>query len=410
MDKKNSKVWLGAAFVFILILAGTIFLFVQLCLKSDAPEKKLVKETLEVQKPSESPSTSKPEKRKPRQASEKQDSVESAISTKEIRPLVKYEKKIIRKFEWNKGVDSLHKSECPPPRADALGDCGGVKGPLGLLANKNGDVYIFDRDGLVKLYDNRGILVRTAKFGYATPLGVDNNGIIYTSSSLYDSQLNRIKTFPLAMKLKEFMHSRGVYISDNGKLYVERHDRNEKRHIFYECNPHSDDLIESEYSAYKPPEWVTMVEKVSPYKEITFDHAPEVMKWNYASAMESDLAKIYLDKKEKVLQKIRRDLSNKKTRGFEVLEIDEKDNIYCEYVKYTNGFKTFDHNIAVFNKNLQLIGNIDICESSGIIDHPPNSLYNYIFIERHMGVVYQICLPDEERAYLMSLLHNSGKS
>jgi|GEM_PF-3404233 len=173
-----------------------------------------------------------------------------APEVKIAKELIKYEMKVIREFEWNAGIDSIHKFGGSYP------DEGYVLGPDGILVNDKGEIYIFDVDrngegwGLKK-YDANGNLLKMTRGG--KPIGIDREGNIYLfDGEIYDSGLNKIRVCALPLEVGNFVLAK--YVSEDGKLYFYDGPVSTKLDL-YKCDPWSDELGEEVHSVFDPRFW-----------------------------------------------------------------------------------------------------------------------------------------------------------
>jgi len=323
---------------------------------------------------------------------------------------ITYRKRVIREFRWNEGDDSLHKGVCDK------GDCGAERiGPTGLLANRQGQIYLFDInlfDGSanVKVYYDAGNLIRSVGSDVFHPkiLTFDSRGNIFTEHSIYNSEMQVIKfNHPPSSfnPLPPFL-----YFSEDGKLYFLGHDPIKKYQIYhyYQCDPYSDDLVidkvytESDKNRGKLTYWV----------------------WPCAELEEAQ-APVSLQVAEEAIQQERkfqdnsfiRDLPQggfewRKWDSLEFVALDRNLRIYfrartnkgsMEEGGPSNDYERHDF-LLVFNRDRALLGHMEICIDSGSIF---TSQEKFLYVEPYSGKVYQLC-PDELKPSIIVWEPESG--
>jgi len=398
-QKKSSKSkvsWVIALLVALVMLAGGGWWLWGKGLKREVGvEEQAVKREAPPPKVSEAmPAPGGDEERLAEMEKGEVESEEVALAQEEAKKLpgmITYKKRVIREFKWNEGVDSLHWTNVD----------GGSWGPIGLLANKQGYIYIFDLYDNCKIISPNGELVKIANYNTGEPLGIDGNGNVISTGGVYDSDLNLIKRFRLPAVLPEYRSS--SYISEDGKLYIinrELDKRDNKHYIYYiyRCEPYSNDLrIDEKLMKYNPGKAPTMV---IPCDIIDPDEAPQ-----YAQLakqfMEGNINKnvnsngIYSFTLDDVIYHIYFNSDLKISLG-ELLAMGKQGNLYVTYHQflfYSKSSLSDSYNLAITNRD-GLIGNITLCESPHFTW--PGGISTYIYVEQYSGKVYQICEKEEE--------------
>ncbi len=313
---------------------------------------------------------------------------------------VHYEFKLIREFNWNNGIDSLHISGCYDDfDADLIdsatfeGECPPPMGPDGLMVNSSGDIYIFDLDQAgegwgAKLYDPYGKLLKYAPGG--RPIGFDAEGNVYLFDRVYDGQLNLIKTYMLPQNLETAIKGN---VTDKGMLIFVSGSS------IYECDPYSPNLVKDTKLLKSDPKLAELWKTIQ-CNIIGDNNAPLEILYKKRSS----------DKTHSINALIGESIVNQESCNhypdLSFLSVDERGDSYWLYNPYSNynslpGRWRFNYYyIGIFNADNKMISKIPHSINLASLIEFPNGIDKYLYIVQDTGNVYEIT-GDAKKAQLI---------